>query len=168
MPLTESARQCQAKAKSTGEQCKNPAMKGKDVCRLHGGKAGAPPKHGRYAEGTRERLQEKIKQYRDDPEREAQWDELALLRAVLQDYLEGLTGRPDREAVETIVRLQSAIRRTLNTINKIESRSALTAAEVDYLQAAVADVLQTHVPQEQQQRALDDLRARIESTNGHA
>jgi len=30
---------CQAKAKSTGEKCKNVAVKGKNVCYLHGGKS---------------------------------------------------------------------------------------------------------------------------------
>jgi len=30
---------CQAKAKSTGEKCRNVAVKGKRVCYLHGGKS---------------------------------------------------------------------------------------------------------------------------------
>jgi hypothetical protein len=34
---------CHAKAKSTGQRCGNPAMKGKRVCYIHGGKSpGAP------------------------------------------------------------------------------------------------------------------------------
>lgn len=35
-------RRCQARAKSHGGQCGRPAMKGKNVCDIHGGKAGAP------------------------------------------------------------------------------------------------------------------------------
>jgi len=33
---------CQAKAKSTGQRCKNVAVKGKRVCYLHGGKSTGP------------------------------------------------------------------------------------------------------------------------------
>ena len=33
---------CQAIAKSTGQRCRNPAMKGKRVCYLHGGKSTGP------------------------------------------------------------------------------------------------------------------------------
>ena len=33
---------CQAMAKSTGKRCGNPAMKGKRVCYIHGGKSRGP------------------------------------------------------------------------------------------------------------------------------
>lgn len=35
-------RQCQARAKSTGEQCRKPAVTGKRVCRTHGGASTGP------------------------------------------------------------------------------------------------------------------------------
>jgi len=35
-------RQCKARSKRTGLQCKAPAMKGKLVCRTHGGKSTGP------------------------------------------------------------------------------------------------------------------------------
>ena len=39
---------CQARAKSTGEKCKNVAVKGKRVCYLHGGKStGAKTERGK-------------------------------------------------------------------------------------------------------------------------
>jgi hypothetical protein len=39
---------CQAKAKSTGQRCKNVAMKGKRVCYIHGGKStGAKTEQGK-------------------------------------------------------------------------------------------------------------------------
>jgi hypothetical protein len=51
----QNAPRCQATSKRTGLQCRGPAMKGKKVCRMHGGKGGAPKgssnarKHGRYS-----------------------------------------------------------------------------------------------------------------------
>lgn len=33
---------CQAKAKRTGEQCKKPALRGRKVCQLHGGRSFGP------------------------------------------------------------------------------------------------------------------------------
>ena len=50
---------CQAKAKSTGQRCGNPAMKGKRVCYIHGGKSPGAPignqnalKYGFYTAGA--------------------------------------------------------------------------------------------------------------------
>ena len=40
---------CRAKAKSSGNRCKNPAMKGKRVCYLHGGKSPGAPKGNKNA-----------------------------------------------------------------------------------------------------------------------
>lgn len=59
---------CTATAKSTGMRCGNPAMKGKRVCYIHGGRSpGAPAgnqnalKHGRYtAEAIAERQRTRI------------------------------------------------------------------------------------------------------------
>jgi hypothetical protein len=42
------APQCQAKAKHSGEQCRKPAMRGKAVCRTHGGAStGSKTQQGR-------------------------------------------------------------------------------------------------------------------------
>lgn len=50
------ARRCRAMSKRSGQPCKAPAMRGKAVCRCHGGKGGAPKgkangawRHGHYA-----------------------------------------------------------------------------------------------------------------------
>ena len=54
---------------ASGEQCQAPAIKGKRVCRMHGGKSpGAPcgPDHGRYVHGRETREARKAaKQLRD-------------------------------------------------------------------------------------------------------
>ena len=57
------ARQCSACSKRTKCQCRAPALKGKNVCRFHGGRAGAPsgPADGRYRHGgyTQEAMAER-------------------------------------------------------------------------------------------------------------
>ena len=61
MHKAHAAPRCAAKSKRSGEQCKAPAIKGKRVCRMHGGKSpGAPcgDLHGRYVHG-RETLEAK-------------------------------------------------------------------------------------------------------------
>lgn len=43
------APRCGAHARRTGQPCKNPAVRGKKRCRMHGGKStGRPVIHGRY------------------------------------------------------------------------------------------------------------------------
>lgn len=171
MPF-EHAKQCTATAKSTGERCQNPAVTGWDVCRMHGAgtptnetTGGAPPTHGRYAAKRRESLQEKIREYREEETPAELWEELALLRAVLQEWLSDLE-EIDRDTVDVILDLQNSIRRTLDTINKIQTRTALTQAEVEYLQARIADVFKSYVPREKRDDALNELK-QITEPNGH-
>ena len=45
MPLNKAAKQCKATSKLSGERCKNAAVKGFDVCRMHGARGGAPKKN---------------------------------------------------------------------------------------------------------------------------
>jgi uncharacterized protein YjcR len=71
------APRCTARAKSTGQRCRMPAVKGKRVCRLHGGAkgSGAPRgnrnalKHGQYTtEAIMERrgINDLIRQFRNE------------------------------------------------------------------------------------------------------
>jgi hypothetical protein len=50
-----SAPRCRAKAKSTGERCKCPAVRGWRVCRVHGARGGhaAGPRHPQWKHGGR-------------------------------------------------------------------------------------------------------------------
>ena len=45
------ARRCGAYARTTGQPCRGPAMKN-GRCRMHGGKAGRKPTHGRYTKAA--------------------------------------------------------------------------------------------------------------------
>ncbi len=49
---------CGAYARTTGQPCRSPAMRGKARCRMHGGKAGRKPTHGRYTKAAIEERRE--------------------------------------------------------------------------------------------------------------
>ena len=53
LPAARLAPRCKARRKSDGGQCQGPAIHGRPVCRLHGGKGGGPrgAKNGRYVHG---------------------------------------------------------------------------------------------------------------------
>jgi len=156
---------CGAKTRD-GTPCQRTAGWGTDHvgdgrCKTHGGKGGRKPKHGRYAATRSESLQEKIREYREDPDPAEMWEELAVLRAVLQEWLSDMETVTE-DSVSVLLDLQDSIRRTLDSINKIQTRSALTAAEVEYLQARVADLLKTYVPKEKRDAAIQDLRESVD------
>lgn len=59
-------RKCTATSKRSGKRCGKWAIKGKDVCRAHGGST--PIKHGLYSKYTKGVLGERIEAARNDPE----------------------------------------------------------------------------------------------------
>lgn len=71
-----------------------------------------------------------------------------LMRALLQEYLDRF-GDNDRLPYDDIARIFSmveAISRLVERIAKILAATALTQAEVQYLQARIVDLLSTYVP----------------------
>ena len=44
---------CRARCRRTHKPCGQPAMRERAVCRMHGGKGGRPPTHGRYTKAAR-------------------------------------------------------------------------------------------------------------------
>jgi hypothetical protein len=53
LALARQAPRCHARCKHSKLPCQNPAMRGRRVCRMHGGRAGAPRgiRNGRYSHG---------------------------------------------------------------------------------------------------------------------
>lgn len=84
--------QCTAKSKRSGEQCKNAAMAGKNVCRMHGGKslgglASPRLKTGRYSKYLPLQLADRYQEALDDGELLALRDEVALVDARVAELL---------------------------------------------------------------------------------
>lgn len=83
---------CTARSKRTGQQCNNPPMKGKTVCRMHGGKTPSSVqagsfKSGRYSRYIPARLLDRYNDARNDPELLALRDEVGLIDSRLSDLL---------------------------------------------------------------------------------
>jgi hypothetical protein len=67
LDLARAAPRCGAYARRTGQPCQAPAMRN-GRCRMHGGKGGRPPTHGRYtaaAIAERRRLRELLHRLRE-------------------------------------------------------------------------------------------------------
>jgi len=87
--------QCQAKAKSTGEQCKRRAVKGKRVCTVHGGLtpgglASPNLKTGRYSKYIPANLTDRYEEAVSDPDILSLNEDVALLRSLVFKHLESM------------------------------------------------------------------------------
>lgn len=88
--------QCQAKAKSTGEQCKRRAVNGKRVCTVHGGLtpgglASPNLKTGRYSKYLPAQLQDRYQEAVSDPDILSLNEDVALLRSLVFKHLESMS-----------------------------------------------------------------------------
>ena len=163
------AKRCTATAKSTGQRCRQPAVQGYNVCRLHGAgnihkgkRGGRPAKHGRYSVKHRQAVAEKYQRFLEDQRPGDLFDELAILRALLADYLERSALLSQREVEHTLT-LIDAIGKLVERISRILNETALTAAEVQYLQAVLADLITRYVDEEKREAFLAELRSAVES-----
>lgn len=148
---------CAAKTRS-GTLCQRPAGWGTDHvgigrCKLHGG--ATPVKTGRYSVVKRQALQEKMQQYYNDPSAGDLRSELALLRALLQDYLDRLDEHTDytQGEIGRIYGMVDSIGHLVERIAKILATTALTQAELQLLQVTMIDALSEFVPDPERQRA---------------
>ena len=82
----EDSRRCTATANSTGERCKNAAIKGGNVCRVHGGSA---PQ-------VKQKAQERLDRMADDVTADAE--------DKLQDFAEQYDATDDLEEKAAIIR----------------------------------------------------------------
>lgn len=80
-------KRCHAKSKRTGEKCKAPAVKGKNVCYKHGGAPGSgrPPSSFRYV--TKENIWQKIEEARLDPDLLEIKRDIAIVKALLDELI---------------------------------------------------------------------------------
>ena len=134
-------KRCGAKTRS-GTPCQNWGMEN-GRCRMHGGKAGRPITHGRYSVKHRASLQAKMNEFLDDPQPGNLKHELALQRALLQDFLDRL-GDPNLISIKVRVHafdMIDAISRLVERISRILNQTALTQIEVQLMLSTFQDLL---------------------------
>ncbi len=165
---------CGAKTRGGG-QCQHPAgwgtqHVGSGRCKLHGGASTGPIKTGRYSLAHRKSLEAKAQAFAAQPDPGDLTGELALMRALLQDYLDrfGDDTRLPYDDIERLFGMIEAISRLVERIAKMLNATALTQAEVLYLQARIADLLSTYVPDaDKRARFLAELSESIGHTAGN-
>lgn len=167
---------CGGKTRS-GTSCRRPAGWGTDhpgegKCKLHGGSAtGRPIIHGRYSVKHRAALAEKVAQFLDDPAPGDLSHELALTRALLQDYLDRFgDGQPlPYEDMSRILDIVESVGRMVERISRILNSTALTQVEVQYLQARLADLIVKYIDDPNKRFAfMDELGASFRVRSGSA
>ncbi len=156
---------CGAKTRD-GDPCKNAPVTGHARCRMHGGTSpGRPIIHGRYSLIHRAALAAKVATFLADPRPGDLTDELALLRALLQDHLERFPDGVPLEVSEIgcVMAMVDAVARLVERISRIVNQTALTAAEVQLLQVRLADLVVKYVDGADRQLAfLDELAATVD------
>ena len=154
------APQCEAKAKRTGERCKNPAVAGRAKCRLHGGKSpagvrSATFKTGRYSRSLPARLAERYAEAQADEKLTEMRDEIALIDARLAELL----GRIDTGESGTLwIRVVKAFHDYDEHRGGIHDRDKYTA-----LSAAIEDGLADHANWLEIREAIEQRRRLAES-----
>jgi hypothetical protein len=133
--------------------------KGQGRCKLHGGRAGRPPKHGLYS-GRRDELQERFEQAYGDDRIGTLRAEIAALKALLSDFWERIE-EVDADTIESATKLQGEIRKSLDTASKIQNREAPTEEEVQRLLSGVSNIIETYVPEPDRPDAINELRSLI-------
>lgn len=143
---------CGAKTRGGGK-CQRPAgwgtsHVGEGKCKLHGGASnGRPIVTGRYSI-KRTALAAKAQTFLNETNPADLTSELALMRTLLQDYLDRFEDniKLSYDDIERIFGMVEAIGRMIERIAKILNSTALTQAEVQYLQARIVDLLTVYVP----------------------
>lgn len=156
--------------------CTNPAgyrtdHPGTGACMKHGGKnteiAISNITNGRRAIATRNRLKDRIEEYlgQDRAQLLDLTKEFATMKVILDEYMTKFPELGEDGYYRAVMTVQSVVG-TLGTLvdkmSKVESRNALTAAQVLYLRATIVDLFVKYIDDlELRERALKELVVRM-------
>jgi len=156
--------QCTAHRKSDGEPCRGKAVRGRTVCRMHGGKAGRPPVHGLYSTVLKGRFRERLRAAKDLPNPLDATEEIALVRMLLAEFLEKQEANEtpiSAEVRDHIALLTDHISKQVDRIIKQRNETALTVAEIKAIKAGMESLVNEFVPADRRRDFVSRLRALI-------
>ena len=149
---------------------------GEGACKNHGGsdkKIMERSSNGAVKTVFKTQLRRKIEEYIESGDRDSMLDltyELAAIRVLFQDLLEQFPDPEDKTYTIQVNRAINMIQATgslVDKISRIQTRSSITAAQVMYLRATVADILAKHITEiDQRERAIKELMARVGGGEG--
>ncbi len=179
-PTLPTFKQCKAHSKQSGERCKRAVRSGYEVCDMHGaGRRGHPGdanlKHGKFSKFANLSVQELQAEYLQSETSNDMSDELALLRALLQKFLEkaedvesDLYQNQDGEWVETersmrqleivmgATKLIDTIGMTISRQERIKQQDAVPREEVSRLVGEMHGVAQQVITNPAELQALTE------------
>jgi len=124
-------------------------------CRMHGRDAGRPVKHGLTA-GIRDDLREHVERALEMDAPGSLERELAVLRGLLYDYLDG-KGELSREDISAAESLLKEIRRTIDVAHQKAMRERPTQSEIRRMTEHMGRILREYVPEDRRADALREL-----------
>jgi len=150
-------RRCQARRK-TGEPCRGPAVRGRNVCRMHGGSslsgvASPAWRHGRYSRYLPGGLRRRYERAAADQELLALRDEIALVDARSQELL-GRIAAAEGDAAEALWPSVWPLVDRRRQLAEAESRRqtqlqlVLTLEQARHLVLAITESVKRHVQDE--------------------
>lgn len=170
-------RQCEATSKRSGKRCRKHAMRGRNVCLVHGGKTprGAASPHfktGRHSRSLPGHLVAAYERALSDPRLLSLHDDIALTDAMLAETLSQLDDdtpvSKERRIFRQARRLIEQRRRLVESEIKhiVLAREMLTAEEVMTLLGAVVEIVTRYLPDPKERAAIAEEINALISTNG--
>lgn len=170
---------CGAKLRGKDRTCqKSPMANGR--CRLHGGATPSGPAnanytHGRYADVFKGKLAEKFRQAQGDGKPLDLLPELYVQRSLLAQFIDQVTKKttPSIIDLKRVSMLAEDVVRTAATIAKVRNETALTIAEIRFIQTGMLRLLEKYVTDTERRRNfIEELRGllpqRVDADGGEA
>ena len=168
---TKTAKLCGAKRRGTDETCKKPAGWGTDhngrgKCKYHGGATPSGPnsvhfKSGIYADAFKGDFLAHYEATMGDDKPFELLPEFNAQRAMYRAFVEKVTGseKVDLDTMEKTIHLSETVIRTAAKIIEARNKTALTGAEIEFIQTGLKSGIEKYVDAEKRQAFINHIRS---------